>query len=50
MNPQDQAAKFAGQAVVVTGIVGGHEEFATEKGPSAGAIITASSITSAKTQ
>jgi hypothetical protein len=45
LNPQDEAAKFAGQAVVVTGIVGGHEEFATEKGPSAGAIITASSIT-----
>jgi hypothetical protein len=45
LNPQDEAAKFAGQTVVVTGIVGGREEFATEKGPSAGAIITASSIT-----
>jgi hypothetical protein len=45
LNPQDEAAKYAGQRVVVQGIVTGHEGFATEKGPSSGGIITASSIT-----
>lgn len=45
LNPQSEAAKYAGQTVTVKGTVGGHEEFATGKGPSAGAIITASSIT-----
>lgn len=45
LNPQSEAAKYAGKTVTVTGTVGGHEAFATGKGPSAGAIITASSIT-----
>ncbi|MFZ0638798.1 MAG: hypothetical protein WA020_03225 [Candidatus Acidiferrales bacterium] len=45
LNPQTEAAKYAGQTVVVKGVVAGNEEFATEKGPSEGAIITASSIT-----
>jgi hypothetical protein len=45
LNPQAEAAKYAGQTVVVKGVVGGHEEFATEKGVSSGAIINASSIT-----
>jgi hypothetical protein len=45
LNPQSEAAKYAGQTVTVMGTVGGHEEFATGKGSSAGAIITASSIT-----
>jgi len=45
LNPQSEAAKYAGQTVTVRGIVGGHEKFATGKGPSAGAIINASSIT-----
>ncbi len=44
LNPQNEAAKFAGQTVVVKGTLAGHEAFATEKGPSAGSIITASSI------
>lgn len=44
LNPQSEAAKYAGQTVTVQGTVGGHEEFATGKGMSAGAIITASSI------
>ncbi|MGH9731198.1 MAG: hypothetical protein ACRD4A_05805 [Candidatus Acidiferrales bacterium] len=45
LNPQSEAAKYAGQTVTVKGTVDGHEEFATGKGSSAGAIITASSIT-----
>lgn len=45
LNPQSEAEKYAGQTVTVTGTVGGHQEFATEKGASSGAIITASSIT-----
>ncbi|MGH9729401.1 MAG: hypothetical protein ACRD33_08240 [Candidatus Acidiferrales bacterium] len=45
LNPQSEAAKYAGQTVTVKGTVAGHEQFATGKGPSAGAIITASSIT-----
>lgn len=45
LNPQAEAAKYAGQEVIVRGTVGGHEEFGTEKGASSGAIITAMSIT-----
>ncbi len=45
LNPQAEAAKYAGETVVVKGVAGGNEEFATEKGTSVGAIITASSIT-----
>ncbi|MGB6483437.1 MAG: hypothetical protein WBE86_08130 [Candidatus Acidiferrales bacterium] len=45
LNPQTEAAKYAGQAVTVKGTVSGNEEFATDKGRSSGAIITASSIT-----
>lgn len=45
LNPQTEAAKYAGKTVTVKGTVSGHERFATGKGPSAGAIITASSIT-----
>lgn len=44
LNPQSEAAKYAGQTVVVKGTVGGREQFNTMKGPDAGAIITASSI------
>lgn len=44
LNPQSEAAKYAGQTVVVQGTVGGREEFTTMKGPDAGAVITASSI------
>jgi hypothetical protein len=47
LNPQSEAAKFAGQRVMVKGTVGGHEDFATDKGQGSGAIITASSITPA---
>ena len=45
LNPQSEAAKYAGKTVTVTGTVGGQEKFATGKGPGAGAIINASSIT-----
>jgi hypothetical protein len=45
LNPQDEAAKYAGQTVVVKGTVGGNEQFATMKGSDSGAVITASSIT-----
>jgi hypothetical protein len=45
LNPQSEAAKYAGQSVVVKGTVGGNEKFNTMKGPDSGAIITASSIT-----
>ncbi|HEV2615548.1 MAG TPA: hypothetical protein VGU63_02935 [Candidatus Acidoferrales bacterium] len=45
LNPQSEAAKYAGQSVTVTGTVAGHEEFRTDKGTDSGAVITASSIT-----
>ncbi len=45
LNPQDEAAKYAGETVVVKGTVGGNETFTTMKGSDSGAIITASSIT-----
>ncbi len=45
LNPQDEAAKYAGQTVVVKGTVGGNEQFTTMKGSDSGAIFTASSIT-----
>lgn len=48
LNPQDEAAKYAGQTVVVKGTVGGNETFSTMKGSDSGAIITASSITPAE--
>lgn len=44
LNPQDEAAKYAGQTVVVEGTVGGNEAFTTMKGSGSGAVITASSI------
>jgi len=44
LNPQDEAAKYAGQTVVVKGTVGGNETFTTRKGSDSGAIITATSI------
>ena len=44
LNPQDEAAKYAGQTVVVEGTVGGNEQFTTMKGTDSGAVITASSI------
>ena len=44
LNPQDEAAKYAGQTVVVKGTVGGDETFTTMKGSDSGAIITATSI------
>lgn len=45
LNPQSEAAKYAGKTVEVKGIVAGSENFATGNGPSSGAVITASSIT-----
>ena len=45
LNPQDEAAKYAGQTVTVAGTVSGLEKFATRKRQSSGAIITASAIT-----
>lgn len=45
LNPQAEAAKYAGQTVTVKGTVSGLEKFATGKGASSGAIFTASSIT-----
>lgn len=48
LNPQDEAAKYAGQTVVVKGTVSGNEAFTTMKGSDSGSIITASSITPAE--
>lgn len=45
LNPQAEAAKYAGKTVTVKGTIVGHEKFPTGRGPSEGAIITASSIT-----
>jgi hypothetical protein len=45
LNPQSEAEKYAGQTVVVTGTVGGNEQFTTMKGSDSGSVITASSIT-----
>jgi len=45
LNPQDEAAKYAGQTVVVKGTVGGNETFTTMKGSDSGAIVAATSIT-----
>lgn len=45
LNPQVEAAKYAGQTVTVKGRLHGLEKFATRKGQSLGAIINASSIT-----
>lgn len=45
LNPQADAAKYAGQTVTVKGTLSGIEKFATSKGPSSGTVITASSIT-----
>jgi hypothetical protein len=50
LNPQSEAAKYAGQTVEVTGTVGGSEQFTTMKGQDSGAIITASSITPESTK
>lgn len=45
LNPQAEAAKYAGQTVVVKGTLGGMEKFSAREGPSLGAILVASSIT-----
>jgi hypothetical protein len=45
LNPQTEAAKYAGQTVMVKGTVGGQDNFDTMKGSDTGAIITAASIT-----
>ena len=45
LNPQSEAAKYAGETVMVKGTLGGHEAFATSKGEGTGEIIAASSIT-----
>lgn len=45
LNPQSLAAKYAGQTVVVRGMVAGQERFETMMGSQTGGIITASSIT-----
>lgn len=44
LNPQSEAAKYAGQTVMVKGALAGHEAFATSKGEGSGEIIAASSI------
>lgn len=45
LNPQSEAAKYAGRTVIVKGAIAGREHFTTMKGPGDGAVITASSIT-----
>lgn len=45
LNPQSEAAKYAGKTVEVKGTVAGSEKFATANGPGSGAVINASSIT-----
>lgn len=45
LNPQTEAAKYAGQTVTVKGTLGGEEKFATRNGSSSSIVITASSIT-----
>lgn len=47
LNPQSEAAKYAGKTVEVKGTVAGSEKFTAANGPSSGAVITASSITPA---
>lgn len=49
LNPQAEAAKYAGQTITVQGRVSGREKFATGNGSNSGAVITASSITPEKT-
>lgn len=44
LNPQSEAAKYAGETVMVKGALAGHESFPTSKGEGSGEIITASSI------
>ena len=44
LNPQADAAKYAGETVTVKGTLSGLEKFATRKGQSSGPIINASSI------
>ena len=44
LNPQSEAAKYAGQTVQVSGSVTAHEKFVTANGPSSGDVITADSI------
>lgn len=45
LNPQAEAAKYAGQTVTVKGTVSGLDKFVTGRGKGSGAILTASSIT-----
>jgi hypothetical protein len=47
LNPQSEAAHYAGQTVIVKGTVSGNEKFATMKGPDSGSVLTATSITPA---
>lgn len=47
LNPQSEAAKYAGQTVEVKGAVAGRENFVTANGSSSGGVIAASSITPA---
>jgi hypothetical protein len=44
LNPQDQAAKYAAQFVIVTGTLGGNTQLVTAKGSIPGSAIIASSI------
>lgn len=44
LNPQSEAAKYAGQTVVVKGTISGHENYRSAQGPASGDIITAASI------
>lgn len=45
LNPQSEAAKYAGKAVEVKGSVAGSEKFTSAQGASSGGVITASLIT-----
>jgi hypothetical protein len=47
LNPQSEAAKYAGQTVVVKGTISGHENYRSAQGPATGEIISAASITRA---
>lgn len=44
LNPQNLAAKYAGETVEVKGSVGQPVKFATQNGPAMGPVITATSI------
>lgn len=48
LNPQSEAAKYAGQTVVVKGKISGHENYLSAQGSTSGDVISASSIVPAE--